>query len=225
MAILTHKKPGYVLSASKDWNPVVDMLNAQMGGAQFPPMNLDFPNIMVQNTSGDNRDIFSILGIDDVVFQPTARASATIVYPTEFQERVRVTGVTPVAGTHEGLLVVLAEPIEKDGLAWGWAHGTCITKVYCNSITQHCYRADLTDGETGYLTTSALGEVEVLWRDSGEGLGECWAIVKLGLRTALDHQLMRGSATRWMDPIRTIHIGPSLTGNVSFPFDGTMLIG
>ena len=222
--VLNYHKGGDFLSASRDWNEVVRLLKMRMQGGMMPGFELSKPNVHIRNKTGSNLEAFTILGIDGVTYAPTGDTS----YPAQFKERVTVDGVAPVAGTHEGLLVVAAEPIPAGDAAIGdgWTLGICVCQVYADSLTpDSCSRADLTDGVTDYLTVSELGEVEILWRDTSAGSGQQWAYVKLGGRTALDHQLMADAADYWTEPVRTIHWGSGVQAVISYPARGTVQIG
>ncbi|HUS48333.1 MAG TPA: hypothetical protein VM098_09440 [Phycisphaerae bacterium] len=124
--------------------------------------------LLVQNSSGADRDRGEVLGIDGVVISPTDNQD-------EFEQRFALDGATPTAD-HAGRFVVLAEPIPTGELGRAYVAGACPVRIDVQDEA-HLY-ADVTDGDASKLTSGAFGSALILWAESGTGTK--WAVVQLG---------------------------------------------
>jgi hypothetical protein len=124
--------------------------------------------ILVKNTTDNDLDRFSVLGIDAPVFLP---ADA----PETFANDIAVLGVSPTWNGHAGRFIILAEPLAAGAMGRAWAHGVCPTKLDVQNEA-HGY-ADVADSLTT-LRTATTGSARILWKE--DGTGTKWAIVRLG---------------------------------------------
>jgi hypothetical protein len=138
--------------------------------------NSDSRKVLVQNNSGGNLDKFSILGIDSPYITPTENE-------TDFQERITIVGVTPEDGSggsgsddHRGRFIVLQEPIPNGKIGRGILAGETIVKI--NVIDEDHNYAEVTDSQSGYLTSTDSGSARILWKKSGTG--QVWAYIRIG---------------------------------------------
>lgn len=129
----------------------------------------------IKNSSGSDRGRFEVLGIDDLIFDPTANLA-------EFQNNPAIDGVTPATASHVGKFVILLEPIPSGRIGRGLLMGVCPVKV--NFAAADDDYADVADGEAGYLASGSTGAASILWKESGTG--EKWALVSVGAGTGAD---------------------------------------
>jgi len=169
-----HVHPGDPLKIpAATFNSMIDAAAAHRARAhdvrQLPQPSVPHNTVLlVQNSSGADRDRGEVLGIDGVVISPTDNQD-------EFEQRFALDGVTPTAD-HTGKFVVLAEPIPASGLGRAYVAGACPVQIDVKDES-HLY-ADVTDGEASKLTSGALGSALILWAESGTGTK--WAVVQLG---------------------------------------------
>lgn len=125
--------------------------------------------LLVKNSSGSDRDRFDVLGIDDVVYDPTENLA-------EFKNNPAIDGVTPAAADHTGRFVILLEPVPDGRIGRGLLMGVCPVKIDVQAETN--LYADVDDGQTGRLKSGSLGAAAILWKEAGTG--EKWALVSVG---------------------------------------------
>jgi len=146
-----------------------DFLSRRQGTGGRPSQSFRQTGIvLLQNDSGADAPRFAALGIDSPVIDPGDNED-------EFTSRVALSGVTPVAGTHEGLFAVCLEPIADGEIGRACVSGVCPAVVNVTDAS-HQY-ADIADGQV-VLTSCSRGAAQVLWRETGTGLK--WAVVRIG---------------------------------------------
>ena len=125
--------------------------------------------VQVQNDSGADVGRFGVLGIDGPVIGPDDNL-------VEFQGRLTLSGVTPVAGMHDGRFVILLDPLGAGRIGRACASGLTVARVDVSDVS-HGY-ADIDDGDASHLASGDSGAAAILWKEAGTG--EKWAVVKLG---------------------------------------------
>jgi hypothetical protein len=122
--------------------------------------------VKVRNNTGGDLVRFEVLAIASPIIQPFSNI-------TQFKREVALEGVIPDVRFHRGRFVVLLEPLAADAIGRAYISGVCPVRVSVDSAS-HEY-ADITDLQTGWLTSSSTGSAHVLWKDP---LSE-WAVVRL----------------------------------------------
>jgi len=126
--------------------------------------------ILVRNASGSDRERFDVLGVDVPVIDPASNEEA-------FKNRLALAGVVPVAG-HEGLFVVLAEPLASGAIGRAYAAGVCAVQIDVPDGEGEWRCAEITGGAMANLVAHPQGSASILWRAGGTGVQ--WAVVRLG---------------------------------------------
>jgi hypothetical protein len=161
--------------------------------AQPSPVAPSGPTILLLNDSGADQDRFAVLGISGFVIEPSANLA-------QFQGRVALTGVLPIAEGEEGegeqhtedTFAVLAEPIKDSKIGRAWVHGACPVQV---DVTDAAHRyARIIDGDSTMLQSADSGPVAMLWKETGTGTK--WAVIRWG-----------GSAVRAVFPVALQQVG------------------
>lgn len=171
-------RPGQALHIpATGYNAFVDAARAhkaqsQGGRGQAPPPR-GSGIVPVKNSSGGDRDRFDVLGISDLVYDPTENLE-------EFKSNPAIDGVTPATTSHVGKFVILLEPIPDGRIGRGLLVG--VTPVKVNFAAADDTHADVADGQEGYLASGTSGAATILWKE--DGTGEKWALVKLGAGTS-----------------------------------------
>lgn len=124
--------------------------------------------VLVKNSSGVNCNQSEILGIDRPLISPALNLD-------EFRNRLGVTGVMPIADNHTERLVILAEPILKDAIGYGWISGVCQVKLDVSD--EASLTAGIVDQNKATLKAGE-GSIPILWKESGVGVK--WGLVRLG---------------------------------------------
>ncbi len=127
--------------------------------------------VLVRNDSGADRGRFEVLGVDAPVIDPAANEEA-------FKDRAALSCVAPAAGRHEGLFVVLAEPVAAGMMGRAFASGVCPVVLDAPEEDALLRSAEIADGVTASLAADPRGSAAILWRAGGAGLQ--WALVRLG---------------------------------------------
>lgn len=137
--------------------------------------------VLVKNASGNDRERFDVLGIEQPIFLPSDNLLS-------FTNQLSVVGVTPNENRHVGRSVVLLEPLPSGLIGRGLVSG--ITPVRLNVLDPAHEWADIEHGECDSLKTDTAGSAFILWRDTaGSGYGGygygyygglTWALVRLG---------------------------------------------
>lgn len=126
--------------------------------------------VHVRNDSGGDLSRFQVLGIDSPVIAPSDDELT-------FLNQVIVSGVTPDVDLHTNLFVVLLDSLGDGKIGRAVLSGLCPVVVDV-SDEAHLY-ADVTDAQSGYLTSGTTGAAQILWKESGTG--PVWALVRLGV--------------------------------------------
>ena len=127
--------------------------------------------VLVRNDSGSDRERFDVLGVGVPVIDPVDGEET-------FKERVALAGVVPESGAHEGLFVVLAEPLAAGAIGHAFAAGVCPVRIDVPDEEGDCRFAEVAGGVTANLVTQPQGSAAILWRAGGTGVQ--WAVVRLG---------------------------------------------
>jgi len=136
--------------------------------SQAPGFSVAPGYVWAKNNSGADVGRFGVLGVDNPIIDPDDNEG-------EFLARVQLDCSEPDKDAHRGRFVVLQEPAADGAIARAVISGPTIVKVNC----AHGYhqRADIADGEDGYLQPSTSGAARVLWLNGTSG--EQWAVVNL----------------------------------------------
>jgi hypothetical protein len=125
---------------------------------------------LVQNTTGNALNRFSILGIDSPLVPPATDED-------EFAQRIAVAGTAP-GGSSQGKFVVLQEPLPDGEIGLAVVAGVTPVQIYIQTGEENYGFADSKDGTTSSLVPVPVGSAQILWRESGTGLK--WALVRVG---------------------------------------------
>ena len=136
-----------------------------------------YTNVLIRNDTEDNAPMFGILGIDDgFVIDPGDNLN-------EWKRTPILKGVAPTVD-HAGKFVILTEPIAAGKIGSCCVYGI-LTKIDVVDET-HGF-ADVTDGETGYLTSGESGLCRIIQKEGppdeppDEGEPDLrWALVAFG---------------------------------------------
>jgi hypothetical protein len=129
---------------------------------------------LVKNNCGEDRQRFEILGIGGVVMNPSTAEAG-------FLEKICVTGVTPVVGTHDHAFVVLLEPIADGKIGRCMIDGVTPARVTITtpSGSTDSYAGVSDSSLSPYtLVTGASGGAQVLWSGPG-GSTDDWALIRI----------------------------------------------
>ncbi len=135
-------------------------------GGQLPP-----GVAWMFNDSGEDRNEFEILGIDEVLVKPE-NGLAEFLYstPTFVGKTPSWSEDNPDNWTHHvGRWAVLLEPIACGKIGKVRWHG--VVPVTLEVITEFDQRAEILDGDgdATKLRSGALGSARILWKESGTG--------------------------------------------------------
>lgn len=129
----------------------------------------------IVNETGQHLNQYAVVGITNVNALPAADDGS-------FLERVVFRGIAPVAGTHAGRFAVLLQSAPVGAVVPALIAGVAMVKIDDGGVSSGS-RAEIVNGQTGYLQLSAHGSAAVLWRE--EGAGQKWGIVRLGTAPAV----------------------------------------
>jgi len=131
--------------------------------------------VPVRNDTGADRDRLSVLAIDGPVFAPDNGGGAA---DDAFIRRVVLKGTTPSRPSDVGWFVITLEPIGAGRIGRACVSGVCPALVKYEEDFH--YFADITDGDTGKLTSGERGAAELLWvSGSAGGTSAILAVVRL----------------------------------------------
>lgn len=208
---LGHVRPGDAFKPSAAaWNAFCDTAKAerarQFDAAGRVPTRFGDPDIVrVLNQSGMDLPRFSVLGLDGPIFIPDDPDQLAA-----FLQEVTFRGAIPDEALHRGKFAILLEPAKDGVVVKAWVSGVCICKV--DMLAEGDSHADITPGETGYLTGGGSGACQILWTQGDEPYGygyetgEQWAIVRFG----------GGGGGRSLALLPAGGIAPHGTGEVTF---------
>jgi len=138
------------------------------------PVSQPRSTVLVKNSSGGDLGRFSILGIDDALWDPTEQ-------PGQFQSQealqLVLIGDTPALADHLGRFVILAGPIAAGAIGPAWLDGICPARVDVDDA-DHPF-CDIKDASTGALQSGFAGGARILWKPAGTGDGK-WCYIRLG---------------------------------------------
>lgn len=125
--------------------------------------------VLIENNSGDDRDIHDVLAIDGLVIEPNGEPDDFV----PFQAPV-LKGIAPSAGWEKfGKFVVLAEPIANEGIGRAWISGTFWARVKGKGSY-----ADIVGLATAWLRAAPFGYAHILVDPTG-GDGERLVVVRM----------------------------------------------
>lgn len=170
-------KPGQRLEGipHKAWNAFVEAARYAKGQQRSLGRNAvrDVPQtgiVRVKNCSGEDRDRFDVLGIDEVFPQPADN-------PSRFKVGPVLHGVTPDKEKHCGRFVVLLEPAKNNKIVSACITGITVARLHVGEDEDWLQSADIEDGKAEHLKARVQGSAKILWREEGEGT--VWAVVRL----------------------------------------------
>lgn len=166
--------------AASEWNDVRDVvrwwrknknaiLAANNGGMPLPSSW-----VWIKNTTTSDLGALTVLGIDQPVFDFTTTGLAH-----EKFEPLKFKGIAPSTSTpHYGQYAILQEPALANG---GFARAVIAGPTLCKvSITATSDRAvEITNNQTGFLTTGYWGSSRILWKQLGTGSNKL-ALIRVG---------------------------------------------
>ena len=170
------KRGQKIIFRAEHWNAFADTANAHLarqfgqaaGELRFPPSAITVP---VKNVSFADRGRFEVLGIEDVLFDPTDDEDAFLREPFAFEGR------KPDEDDHAGRFVILVGPVKANKIGRAFIQGLTPVKVEVTDET-HTY-ADVLDQSCAKLASRQHGSAKILWKQPG--VGEKWAVVLLGV--------------------------------------------
>jgi hypothetical protein len=154
--------------------------------------------ILVKNGGETNLDRFEIMELS----APILDADDNI---NEFQASVKMSGGVPASAAPWNSVAILLQPIAAGSIGKAVISGVVVCQV--NMVRSTDTYADITPGESGYLTSSTCGPAEILWADTSDDSGDegtggdyeggddsdasdpVWAVVRIG-RTEAQSQVV-----------------------------------
>jgi hypothetical protein len=161
------------------WNAMLDAGRAVRdgefdGGAGERTSGRSGAIVPVLNATGGDRARHSVVGLGNPVFTPADGVDA-------FLQGVTFRGAVPSTASHLGKFAVLLEPAPANQVVRAVVNGVVPVLVELADAGHTC--ADVTNGSSDTLTSSASGSAQILWIDSvaapGGGTAR-WAVVRLG---------------------------------------------
>ena len=174
----------------------------QSGTSESTPAFRQSGLVLVKNCTGQPRERFDVLGVDDPIFLPQENEQS-------FTNKVMFDGVVPVDPDHRGRFVILLEPLKPGSIGMACMDGVCPAWVTLpqeqndgGTPTESPKYADIIDGDAGALMAISSGDAsggaggaQILWIDPALEPGQSgWAIVRLGA-TASGLTLLHGKLT------------------------------
>ena len=138
---------------------------------QQQPEFRDTDIVLVRNDSEADRQRFDVLGVDNIIFSPTANLQ-------EFQNRPALTGIVPDIDYHIGKFVILLEPAADGKIVRAAVGGLCVARIEVVSGEEWYGYADIYDTDAEKLKSAPHGAAQIIWRETGAGTK--WAVVRLG---------------------------------------------
>ena len=165
-----------------------DHLASRQNSARRPGMPLPPPGVIltIKNDSGSDCGRFEVLGLDSPVFPPEDNTA-------DFSRGPVMSCVTPATPDHEGAFVVLLEPIADGKVGQAILQGAVYVKVDMGSLDDEY--AEVTDGQTGYLTSGDTGSARIIWHEDAEEAGQLWCVCLLTGRSGAATSDSGGSFT------------------------------
>ena len=161
-----------------DWNGLLDVLRwfrRTGGGARLTSIADQFqPSIVqVKNTTASDVSAFGVLALDAPIFEPSDNSHEPF-------QGIRFDGIAPSTSTpHYGKFAVLQEPAKANGgFARAVIAGQTLAKL--NIADADDVACDITNNQTGYLTTNMHGSARILWKSSGTGSTDKWGLIDVG---------------------------------------------
>lgn len=126
--------------------------------------------VRLKNASGQDRQRFDVLGVDDVFPYPTPDPSAFKAGPV-------LHGVKPYLDTHRGKFAILLEPAPNGSIVSACVSGISIAKINVEQGQEWMEYADVKDQDAGCLQARCHGAAKIFWREPGTGVR--WAVARL----------------------------------------------
>lgn len=157
------------------WNAFCDVAERhQRTGLRLGGQSIDNPKpagvIDIRNDSGEDRDLFEVLGLDDFLIGETDNAD-------EFKFNVAFKGSVPAQPDHCGRFVVCQEPIKSGAIGRAMLFGftPCLVQVAHPKI-EYC---DITNDDASKLSSAGHGSARIIIAPASSGLHLCY--VQLGV--------------------------------------------
>lgn len=145
--------------------------------------------VRIVNDSGEPREALDVLGITGAFYDPDAqpdqfkyngpialRGTIPTLAPGSSSSSGS-SGSMPPAASHRENYVVLAEPVDVDGVARAYIAGVCPARL--NVVSEGHTHAGIKDGDATTLETGGAGTARIVWKQPGTGAGKL-AYVELG---------------------------------------------
>ena len=129
--------------------------------------------IDVRNDTNQAVGEFAILGLDGVVFSPTANLSG-------FKSGSIFKGVSPTVADHDGNFCITDAPIAANSIGKARVAGVMPAQISVTNTTAWYEYADVTNSNTAVLTLLPAGKARVVYKESSN-TGTTWGIVCLGV--------------------------------------------
>lgn len=171
-----HVRPGDPLHIpATTYNAMVDAAQANRNRRMnLAPHGAGFESLFihVSNQTGKTLQRFDVVGLDG----PLETKNLEV-----FKQEIILKGVVPKK-EHKGKFAVLLEDAAAQMCVRACVYGVTIAKIKVDSEEgsneqKHIKFCDVTENETGYLTSGGSG-AEVLWSD--ESTRNRWAIIRIG---------------------------------------------
>lgn len=170
--MIEYRKQGQRLAVrAKDWNEIARLVNSQVSALPgvAAAFSLPYGQAYLKNTTGSAVVRGGVLGISGPLIDPADNEE-------EFRTNLAFAGASPSVDTHNGRFAITLEPIKagKIGRAVIVGLAACTVAV---SDAAHGY-ANIADGQTDKLSSSAARGVPIYTKESGTG--DKLAVVILG---------------------------------------------
>lgn len=170
---VSHREPFQPRAA--DWNSFIDAAEDYKRRSGGRPSGIDTPLITpsntliyVRNDSGDDRDQYEILGIDEPVILPDDNLFA-------FQQGPCFKGLEPTTADHFSKFAVLQQALKQDEIGIALLYG--MTPVLVDAGIDAEQYADVKNTDCTKLQGRPFGAARIVWKDSGNG--DQWAWVHI----------------------------------------------
>lgn len=135
--------------------------------------------VLVKNATGGDVAQFGVMAVGTPLFGVDELGE--FIVNDEFRSFFDLVGVTPDIEVHLGRFVIAAEPIADGRIGRCYAIGVCPVRLEVIHASDRF--ADIRDANVAMLRSRTSGAAEILWKETAEGTGEMWAVVRIGVST------------------------------------------
>lgn len=153
--------------------------------------------VPVKNITGEERQRFDVVGVDDPVFTPDDSLDS-------FKNQIALDGAIPCEHRHLGRFAILQEPADANGIVPAAVAGVTIARV--DVVDESHPFCDVVNCGTEALQSNPTGSAKLIWKEAGTGTK--WAVIRFGETEATPS----GSTTTTTTPDPTsTTVGPTTT--------------